>query len=155
MLLKSGRQDSNLRPPGPKPGALPGCATPRCNKIDFLFLICGCKGIILFLSLQILSHLFSFFFNITVLSYENIDGSAPIESLYKYDYKSFTNMKSIFMDSVEKRGRIYKQCLLSIHQSNKTFQMFRKDYQIQLLLFQISITFVSDICQLQIRYLRK
>ena len=26
---KSGRQDSNLRPPGPKPGALPGCATPR------------------------------------------------------------------------------------------------------------------------------
>ena len=27
--LKSGRQDSNLRPPGPKPGALPGCATPR------------------------------------------------------------------------------------------------------------------------------
>ena len=26
----SGRQDSNLRPPGPKPGALPGCATPRC-----------------------------------------------------------------------------------------------------------------------------
>ena len=25
----SGRQDSNLRPPGPKPGALPGCATPR------------------------------------------------------------------------------------------------------------------------------
>ena len=27
--LLSGRQDSNLRPPGPKPGALPGCATPR------------------------------------------------------------------------------------------------------------------------------
>src|SRR5689334_20348821 len=26
---KSGRQDSNLRPPGPKPGALPGCATSR------------------------------------------------------------------------------------------------------------------------------
>ncbi len=25
----SGREDSNLRPPGPKPGALPGCATPR------------------------------------------------------------------------------------------------------------------------------
>jgi hypothetical protein len=24
----SGRQDSNLRPPGSKPGALPGCATP-------------------------------------------------------------------------------------------------------------------------------
>ena len=28
-LFKSGRQDSNLRPPGPKPGALPDCATPR------------------------------------------------------------------------------------------------------------------------------
>ena len=27
--LKSGRQDSNLRPPVPKTGALPGCATPR------------------------------------------------------------------------------------------------------------------------------
>ena len=25
----SGRWDSNSRPPGPKPGALPGCATPR------------------------------------------------------------------------------------------------------------------------------
>ncbi len=25
----SGRQDSNLRPPGPQPGALPDCATPR------------------------------------------------------------------------------------------------------------------------------
>ena len=25
----SERQDSNLRPPGPKPGALPNCATPR------------------------------------------------------------------------------------------------------------------------------
>ena len=25
----SGRQDSNLRPPGPKPGAIPGYATPR------------------------------------------------------------------------------------------------------------------------------
>jgi hypothetical protein len=25
----SGRQDSNLRPSGPKPDALPGCATPR------------------------------------------------------------------------------------------------------------------------------
>ena len=28
-LLLSGRQDSNLRPPGPKPGALPACATSR------------------------------------------------------------------------------------------------------------------------------
>lgn|GEM_PF-1478548 len=27
--VKSGRQDSNLRPPGPKPGALPACATSR------------------------------------------------------------------------------------------------------------------------------
>ena len=29
----SGRKDSNLRPPGPKPGALPGCATPRNNRV--------------------------------------------------------------------------------------------------------------------------
>ena len=29
LLSWSGRQDSNLRPPGPKPGALPDCATPR------------------------------------------------------------------------------------------------------------------------------
>ena len=29
----SGRQDSNLRPPGPKPGALPGCATPRLQEL--------------------------------------------------------------------------------------------------------------------------
>jgi hypothetical protein len=28
-FLLSGRQDSNLRPPGPKPGALPACATSR------------------------------------------------------------------------------------------------------------------------------
>gem|GEM_PF-3914898 len=28
-FLVSGRQDSNLRPPGPKPGALPACATSR------------------------------------------------------------------------------------------------------------------------------
>ena len=28
-ITKSGRQDSNLRPPVPKTGALPGCATPR------------------------------------------------------------------------------------------------------------------------------
>ena len=27
--IKSGRQDSNLRPPDPQPGALPGCATSR------------------------------------------------------------------------------------------------------------------------------
>jgi hypothetical protein len=28
----SGRQDSNLRPPGPKPGALPACATSRAGR---------------------------------------------------------------------------------------------------------------------------
>src|SRR6185436_15029463 len=28
-LRWSGREDSNLRPLGPKPSALPGCATPR------------------------------------------------------------------------------------------------------------------------------
>lgn len=27
--VKSGRQDSNLRPPAPKAGAIPGYATPR------------------------------------------------------------------------------------------------------------------------------
>ena len=32
--LRSGRQDSNLRPPGPKPGALPDCATPRLDLND-------------------------------------------------------------------------------------------------------------------------
>ena len=32
----SGRQDSNLRPPGPKPGALPACATSRMPNM-------GCK----------------------------------------------------------------------------------------------------------------
>ena len=30
--LKSGWQDSNLRPPGPKPGAIPGYATSRTFK---------------------------------------------------------------------------------------------------------------------------
>ena len=29
--VKSGRQDSNLRPPDPQPGALPACATSRKN----------------------------------------------------------------------------------------------------------------------------
>src|SRR5207344_1905143 len=28
---ESGREDLNLRPPAPKAGALPGCATPRCR----------------------------------------------------------------------------------------------------------------------------
>jgi hypothetical protein len=34
LIYWSGREDSNLRPLGPKPSALPGCATPRkdeCN----------------------------------------------------------------------------------------------------------------------------
>ena len=31
--LWSGRQDSNLRPPVPKTGALPGCATPRLSAV--------------------------------------------------------------------------------------------------------------------------
>ena len=30
-LTWSGREDSNLRHPAPKAGALPGCATPRCE----------------------------------------------------------------------------------------------------------------------------
>ena len=30
----SGREDSNLRPPGPEPGALPDCATPRDVDLD-------------------------------------------------------------------------------------------------------------------------
>ena len=33
----SGRKDSNLRHPGPKPGALPGCATPRINDYSPIF----------------------------------------------------------------------------------------------------------------------
>jgi hypothetical protein len=33
LSARSGRQDLNLRPPGPQPGALPDCATPRgCRK---------------------------------------------------------------------------------------------------------------------------
>ena len=34
----SGRQDSNLRPPGHKPGALPSCATPRSTYLLYTFL---------------------------------------------------------------------------------------------------------------------
>ena len=33
----SGREDLNLRPPAPKAGALPGCATPRLIEIIELF----------------------------------------------------------------------------------------------------------------------
>ena len=32
--LWSGREDSNLRPPAPHAGALPSCATPRCELND-------------------------------------------------------------------------------------------------------------------------
>src|SRR5947207_2551541 len=31
-IIWSGREDSNLRPLGPKPSALPGCATPRTGQ---------------------------------------------------------------------------------------------------------------------------
>lgn len=34
-MKKSGRQDSNLRPPRPKRGALPSCATSRHHTINF------------------------------------------------------------------------------------------------------------------------
>src|SRR5438874_13235897 len=33
---ESGREDSNLRPPAPKAGALPGCATPRNSAGDMM-----------------------------------------------------------------------------------------------------------------------
>ena len=35
LEVMSGRQDSNLRPPGPKPGALPACATSRWANAPF------------------------------------------------------------------------------------------------------------------------
>ena len=35
VFYLSGSQDSNLRPPGPKPGALPDCATPRLSEALF------------------------------------------------------------------------------------------------------------------------
>ncbi len=38
FLFMSGRQDSNLRPPGPKPDALPACATSRTG-VSVLLLI--------------------------------------------------------------------------------------------------------------------
>ena len=60
-ILLSGRQDSNLRPPGPKPGALPGCATPRCKNSEKISLFCGCKGSYFFRVLQIFSSLFYYF----------------------------------------------------------------------------------------------
>jgi hypothetical protein len=35
IILWSGRQDLNLRPLGPKPSALPNCATPRFTEVDY------------------------------------------------------------------------------------------------------------------------
>ncbi len=35
LTIVSGWQDSNLRPPAPKAGAIPGYATPRKNGITF------------------------------------------------------------------------------------------------------------------------
>jgi hypothetical protein len=35
MTFMSGYQDSNLGPPVPKTGALPGCATPRLLRVLF------------------------------------------------------------------------------------------------------------------------
>jgi hypothetical protein len=35
FVLLSGREDSNLRPPAPKAGALPGCATPRGDRREY------------------------------------------------------------------------------------------------------------------------
>ena len=43
-FLKSGRQDSNLRPPVPKTGALPGCATPRFIGFAFRMIEVGATG---------------------------------------------------------------------------------------------------------------
>ena len=33
VITWSEQQDSNLRPPGPKPGALPNCAMPRQQEL--------------------------------------------------------------------------------------------------------------------------
>ncbi len=37
----SGREDLNLRPPGPEPGALPGCATPRLSGTSRVWEACS------------------------------------------------------------------------------------------------------------------
>ncbi len=37
----SGREDLNLRPPGPEPGALPGCATPRLSGTSRILEVCS------------------------------------------------------------------------------------------------------------------
>ena len=41
-LNLSGRQDSNLRPPAPKAGAIPGYATPRIPFLIHALSITGC-----------------------------------------------------------------------------------------------------------------
>ena len=51
---RSGREDSNLRPPAPKAGALPGCATPRQGLEQYTRawtrpLEGGCRGVRLYL----------------------------------------------------------------------------------------------------------
>src|SRR5258708_23313194 len=38
----SGREDLNLRPPAPKAGALPGCATPRQKRMKQIFILAEC-----------------------------------------------------------------------------------------------------------------
>src|SRR5947207_2425661 len=42
----SGREDSNLRPLGPKPSALPGCATPRLvhYRVERLVILATCSS---------------------------------------------------------------------------------------------------------------
>ena len=40
-FVRSGWQDLNLRPPGPKPGAIPGYATPRTYNND-----CECFSVV-------------------------------------------------------------------------------------------------------------
>ena len=43
-FVASGRQDLNLRPPGPQPGALPDCATPRGQAMITLWKKSGRRG---------------------------------------------------------------------------------------------------------------
>ena len=44
--LWSGREDSNLRPLGPKPSALPGCATPRISLLCKRCILEVCLGLV-------------------------------------------------------------------------------------------------------------
>ena len=43
LLIWSGREDLNLRPPEPHSGALPGCATPRVVVGKALCPVCNCR----------------------------------------------------------------------------------------------------------------